>query len=57
MSRTTQQDRSVLLRLARIVQAVGTSFSVRIDDSQRVEVFVADGRVQIGVREPGTADS
>ena len=41
----------------RVVQAVGTSFSVRIDDSQRVEVLVADGRVQIGVREPGTADT
>lgn len=41
----------------RVVQAVGTSFSVRIDDSQRVEVLVADGLVQIGVREPGTADT
>ena len=46
-----------VIAAGRIVQAVGTSFSVRIDDSQRVEVLVADGRVQIGVREPGTADA
>ena len=46
-----------VIAAGRIVQAVGTSFSVRIDDSQRVEVLVADGRVQIGVREPGTADN
>lgn len=41
-----------VIAAGRIVQAVGTSFSVRIGDSQRVEVLVADGRVQIGVREP-----
>jgi transmembrane sensor len=46
-----------VIAAGRIVQAVGTSFSVRIDDSQRVEVLVADGRVQIGVREPSTADT
>jgi transmembrane sensor len=46
-----------VIAAGRIVQAVGTSFSVRIDDSQRVEVLVADGLVQIGVREPGTADA
>ena len=46
-----------VIAAGRIVQAVGTSFSVRIDDSQRVEVLVADGLVQIGVREPGTADT
>lgn len=40
----------------RIVQAVGTAFSVKIDPSQRVEVLVADGRVQVGVHEQGTAD-
>ena len=40
----------------RIVQAVGTAFSVKIDASQRVEVLVADGRVQVGVHEQGTAD-
>ena len=40
----------------RIVQAVGTAFSVKIDASQRVEVVVADGRVQVGVHEQGTAD-
>ena len=38
----------------RIVQAVGTAFSVKIDDSRRVEVLVADGRVRVGVHEPGT---
>ena len=41
----------------RIIQAVGTSFSVRIDESQQVEVLVSDGRVRVGVREPGTADT
>ncbi len=40
----------------RSVQAVGTSFSVRIDPSQRVEVMVDEGRVQVGVREPLAAD-
>ena len=40
----------------RIVQAVGTAFSVKIDGSRRVEVLVADGRVRVGVHEPGTAD-
>lgn len=39
-----------------IVQAVGTAFSVKIDASQRVEVLVADGRVQVGAHAPGTAD-
>ena len=33
----------------RVVQAVGTAFSVKIDASQRVEVLVADGRVKIGL--------
>lgn len=39
-----------------VVQAVGTAFNVKIDASQRVEVLVADGRVQVGVHEQGTAD-
>lgn len=34
----------------RIVQAVGTAFSVRIDESQHVEVLVTEGRVLVGVR-------
>ncbi len=34
----------------RVVQAVGTAFSVKIDASQRVEILVADGRVRIGVQ-------
>lgn len=46
-----------VIAAGRTVQAVGTSFSVRIDDSQRVEVLVADGRVKIGGREPGRTDS
>ena len=37
----------------RIVQAVGTAFSVKIDDSQRVEVLVADGRVKVGIQAKG----
>ena len=40
-----------------IVQAVGTAFSVKIDASQRVEVLVADGRVQVGVHAPDTVDA
>lgn len=39
----------------RVVKAIGTKFSVRIDDSQRVEVVVEDGRVQVGVHEQGKA--
>ena len=46
-----------IVAAGRIIQAVGTSFSVRIDESQRVEVLVSDGRVRVGVREPGTADT
>lgn len=34
----------------RIVRAVGTAFSVKIDESQRIEVLVADGRVKVGIR-------
>ncbi|MFL6604467.1 MAG: FecR family protein [Steroidobacteraceae bacterium] len=35
-----------------VVRAVGTSFSVRIRDSEHVEVLVAEGRVAVGA--PGT---
>lgn len=35
-----------------VVRAVGTSFSVRIRDSEHVEVLVAEGRVVVGA--PGT---
>jgi transmembrane sensor len=38
----------------RVVQAVGTAFSVKIDDSQRVEILVADGRVKVGIQAKGT---
>ena len=34
----------------RIVRAVGTAFSVKIDERQRVEVLVVDGRVRVGMR-------
>ncbi len=34
----------------RFVQAVGTAFSVKIDQSQRVEILVTDGRVRVGVQ-------
>ena len=40
----------------RIVRAVGTAFSVKIDAAQRVEVLVAEGRVQVGAHEQGAAD-
>lgn len=43
-----------VIAAGRIVQAVGTAFSVKIDESQRVEVLVDDGRVQVGVHEQGT---
>ena len=39
---------SVLVR-DRIVQAVGTAFSVKIDDSQQVEVIVTDSRVKVSI--------
>lgn len=38
----------------RIVQAVGTAFSVKIDESQRIEVLVVNGRVRVGVRAKGS---
>ena len=40
----------------RIVQTVGTAFSVKIDDSQRVEVIVTDGRVKVGIHAKPTAE-
>lgn len=39
----------------RVVQAVGTAFSVKIDDSQRVEILVADGRVKVGIQAKGNS--
>jgi len=45
-----------VIAAGRIVQAVGTAFSVKIDASQRVEVLVDDGRVQVGVHEQGTSE-
>lgn len=41
----------------RIVQAVGTAFSVNIDAARRVEVLVDDGRVQVGVLEQGASEA
>lgn len=32
----------------RIFQAVGTAFSIRIDDKQRIELLVTDGKVKVG---------
>ena len=40
----------------RVVQAVGTAFTVRIDASQRVEVLVADGRVRVARVDETTFD-
>ena len=40
----------------RVVQAVGTAFTVRIDASQRVEVLVADGRVRVARVDEATFD-
>ena len=36
----------------RMVQAVGTAFSVKFDDSSTIELVVTDGRVKVGVRPP-----
>ena len=33
----------------RVVQAVGTAFTVKIDEDQRVELLVIDGRVKVGI--------
>ena len=39
-----------------LVQAVGTAFSVRIRDNDRVEVLVTDGRVAFGTPRPDATD-
>ncbi len=36
----------------RMVQALGTAFSVKFDDSSTIELVVTDGRVKVGVRPP-----
>ena len=41
----------------RIVQAVGTAFSVKIDETQRVEVLVVDGEVLVGIHPASLADA
>jgi transmembrane sensor len=49
----------------RVVQAVGTAFTIKIDQNQRVELLVVDGKVRVGVaprnlvaaNEVGTAES
>ena len=44
-----------VIAAGRVVQAIGTAFSVKIDASQTVEVVVDDGRVRIGVHELDSA--
>ena len=44
-----------VIAAGRVVKAVGTAFSVRIDASQRVVVLVDDGRVHVGVHDQGSA--
>ena len=39
----------------RILQAVGTSFSVEITDEQHIELVVTEGMVVVGLHAPGTA--
>ena len=39
----------------RILQALGTSFSVEITDEQHIELIVTEGKVIVGVYPPGTA--
>ena len=39
----------------RILQALGTSFSVEITDEQHIELIVTEGKVIVGVHPPGTA--
>jgi transmembrane sensor len=34
---------------SRVVQAVGTAFTVRIDNNQQIELLVIDGKVKVGV--------
>ncbi len=37
----------------RVIEALGTQFNVRIDDSQKIELIVTEGRVSVGVK-PGS---
>jgi transmembrane sensor len=41
----------------RIIQAVGTAFSVRLEDSQDIELVVSHGKVLVGVKPHGTLAS
>jgi transmembrane sensor len=34
----------------RVIEAIGTKFNVRIDDSQQIELIVTEGRVSVGIR-------
>jgi transmembrane sensor len=37
----------------RVIEAIGTQFNVRIDDSQKIELIVTEGRVSVGIK-PGS---
>jgi len=41
----------------RIFQAVGTAFSISIDDKQRIELLVTDGKVKVGIMSAMMADA
>lgn len=38
----------------RVIEAIGTKFNVRIDESQQIELVVTQGRVSVGIR-PGSS--
>lgn len=41
----------------RVIQAVGTAFTVKIDSAQQIDVVVTDGRVRVGVRPTRATES
>ena len=43
-----------VIAAGRVVQAIGTAFSVKIQTPERIEVVVDDGRVRIGMQEKDT---
>mgnify|MGYP006142304345 FL=1 len=38
----------------RVIEAIGTKFNVRIDDSQQIELIVSEGQVSVGIK-PGAS--
>lgn len=56
VARDTDRPLSVIVG-NRILQAIGTAFSVKIDDTQQVELLVTEGKVKVGIWPRKTANT